>query len=303
MMLQNKAVSVNKPLDKAIHSFKKFLGVLTTIFPIIAWMAVFFIVPVIFIIAVSFCTRGETGEIIYSFTLSNYEKLINPLYTNIFFNSLLVAVFTTVLCLVFGYPFAYIVARANKKYKPLLLLLIILPFFTNSLVRTYAMIILLRSEGIINSYLMKLHLISEPLKLLYNNTAVMIGMTYMMFPFMVLPLYASIEKLDKRFLEAAADLGASPLKVFLKIVLPLTKGGIISGSMLVFVPTLGLFFITDLMGGSKVVLMSNLIKNQFLTARNWPFGSAISVILILVMVAVIAYSTRSGGTKEKMGVF
>jgi spermidine/putrescine transport system permease protein len=165
------------------------------------------------------------------------------------------------------------------------------------------MIILLRSEGIINSYLMKMNLITEPLKLLYNNTGVMIGMTYMMFPFMVLPLYASIEKLDKKLIEAAADLGASPFKVFLKIILPLTKSGIVSGSMLVFIPTLGLFFITDLMGGSKVVLMSNLIKNQFLTARNWPLGSAISVVLILVMVAAIAYSTKSGGTKEDRGLF
>lgn len=189
----------------------------------------------------------------------------------------------------------------QKRYKPILLLLIILPFFTNSLVRTYSMIILLRSEGIINSYLIKFHIISQPLKLLYNNISVMIGMTYMMFPFMVLPLYASIEKLDKRFIEAGADLGATRLKIFFKIVLPLTKGGIISGSMLVFVPALGLFFITDLMGGSKVVLMSNLIKNQFLTARNWPLGSAISVLLIAIMVLAIILGTRNSNEKNKMG--
>lgn len=302
MMLQNKAISINKPLDKEKHSFKKALGVFATVFPILAWMAAFFVIPLIFIVAVSFCTRGETGEVVYNLTLSNYFKLVNPLYIKIFFNSLVIAVCTTVLCLIFGYPFAYIVANAKKKYKPILLLLIILPFFTNSLVRTYSMIILLRSEGIINSYLMKLHIIGEPLKLLYNNTSVMIGMTYMMFPFMVLPLYASIEKLDRRLLEAGADLGATRLKIFLKIVLPLTKGGILSGAMLVFVPTLGLFFITDLMGGSKVVLMSNLIKNQFLTARNWPLGSAISVVLIIIMVMAIALGTRNGSAKEKMGV-
>ncbi len=303
MTFHNKAISISRPFKKENLSFRKWSGVIATIFPVITWMIGFFVIPVIFIVAISFCTRGEAGEIIYDFTLSSYAKLINPLYIKIFVNSLLVAGSATILCLLFGYPFAYIIARASKKYKPILLLLIILPFFTNSLVRTYAMIILLRSEGIINAYLLKLHLISEPLKLLYNNTAVMIGMTYMMFPFMVLPLYASIEKLDKRLIEAAADLGASPLRAFLKVTLPLTKGGIISGSMLVFIPALGLFFITDLMGGSKVVLMSNLIKNQFLTARNWPLGSAISVILILIMVAVIGYNTKNGGAKENMGVF
>lgn len=303
MMFQDKALGINKPFLKEKHSFKNYLGVLGTIFPIVVWMCAFFIVPVIFIVAVSFCNRGQTGEIIYNFTLSNYKNLINPLYIRIFFNSLLIAVSTTLICLVLGYPFAYTVAKASKKYKPLLLLLIVLPFFTNSLVRTYAMIILLRSEGIINSYLIKFHIISEPIKLLYNNIGVMIGMTYMMFPFMVLPLYASIEKLDKRLVEAAADLGASPLNVLLRVILPLTKGGIISGSMLVFVPALGLFFITDLMGGSKIILMSNLIKNQFLTSRNWPLGSAISVVLILIMVLVIGYSTKSGGAEGKMGVF
>jgi spermidine/putrescine transport system permease protein len=142
-------------------------------------------------------------------------------------------------------------------------------------------------------------LINEPLQLMYNNTAVMIGMLYMMFPFMVLPLFASIDKLDMRLLEAAEDLGAKPLNKFLKVTLPLTKGGILSGSLLVFVPTLGLFFITDLMGGSKVVLMSNLIKNQFLTARDWPFGSAISVVLVIVMTVMIALYIRQGGKIDK----
>jgi spermidine/putrescine transport system permease protein len=303
MMFQNKALSINKPLERDKITIKKASGFLATVFPIVLWMTAFFIVPVVFIVAVSFCMRGETGEVIYSLTLSNYKALFNPLYTRIFASSLVVAVLTTVLCLVFGYPFAYIVARASKRYKPMLLLLIILPFWTNSLVRTYAMIILLRTEGILNSYLLDLNIISQPLQLLYNNTGVMIGMTYMMFPFMVLPLYASIEKLDKRLIEAASDLGASPFRAFLEVTLPLTKSGIISGSMLVFVPTLGLFFITDLMGGSKVVLMSNLIKNQFLTARNWPLGSAISVVLIMVMVILIGYYTKQSSTGMKREVF
>ncbi|MGH4141091.1 ABC transporter permease [Clostridium sp.] len=268
-----------------------------TILPAMLWMIGFFVIPLLFIVIVSFSTRGEVGNIVYKFTLSNYTKILNPLYINIFGESILIAINTTVLCLLLGYPFAFIIANVNKKFKPLLLLLIILPFWTNSLVRTYAMIILLRTEGIINTVLLNLHIINIPLNLMYNNTAVMIGMLYMMFPFMVLPLYTSIEKLDKRILDAASDLGATPIYKFIKITLPLTMSGIVSGSILVFIPTLGLFFITDLMGGSKVILMSNLIKNQFLTARDWPFGSAISVILIIFMISIIIYNSRVSGTK------
>lgn len=280
-------------------SLKNKKGIFVTILPVSLWMLAFFIVPLLLILVVSFCTRGETGDIIFKFTLSNYERMFNKLYLVIFLKSLMVSIFTTLICLIFGYPFAFIIARANKKIKPLLLLLIILPFWTNSLVRTYAMIILLRTEGILNTFLLNIGLIKEPLKLMYNNAAVMIGMLYMMFPFMVLPLYATIEKLDLRVLEAADDLGANPVKKFINVTLPLTRSGILSGSILVLVPTLGLFFITDLMGGSKVVLMSNVIKNQFLTARDWPFGSAISVILMIVMVIVIFYYTKLGGDTKK----
>mgnify|MGYP001218807285 CR=1 FL=1 len=281
------------------NSISKYL---TTIFPAALWMTGFFVIPIFLIVFVSFCTRGEVGDIVYKFTLSNYSRLFNSLYMDIFSKSILVAVYTTIFCLLFGYPFAFIIANSKKKYKPIFLLLIMLPFWTNSLVRTYAMIVLLRTEGIINTVLLHLGLINAPLHMMYNNFAVMVGMIYMMFPFMVLPLYTSIEKLDRRLLDAASDLGAGPVKKFLKITLPLTKGGIISGSLLVFVPTLGLFFITDLMGGSKVVLMSNLIKNQFLTARDWPFGSAISVILIAVMVTVIILNSKMGGTKDNKEV-
>lgn len=279
-----------------------FKSMLVTILPAALWMLGLFVLPLILIVIVSFSTRGEVGDIVYSFTLDNYTKLLNPLYINIFIKSVLIALFTTALCLVFGYPFAFIVARAGKTLKPLLLVLIMLPFWTNSLVRTYAMIILLRTEGIINTVLRYIGLIDQPLELMYNNFAVMVGMLYMMFPFMVLPLYASIDKLDMKLLEAADDLGAKPLNKFLRVMLPLTKGGILSGSLLVFVPTLGLFFVTDLMGGSKVVLMSNLIKNQFLTARDWPFGSAISVVLVMVMILMIALYIKQGGKIDKKAV-
>lgn len=282
---------------KTKKSLGKFLQYLVTIIPATVWMLAFFVIPLLLIVIVSFCTRGEIGNIVYKFTLSNYTRLLSSLYVDIFIKSILIAIYTTVLCLVIGYPFAYMIASYSKKVKPILLLLVMLPFWTNSLVRTYAMIVLLRTEGIINTVLLHIGLIKVPLHLMYNNTSIMIGMLYIMFPFMVLPLYTSIEKLDKRVLEAAADLGANPVKRFLKVTLPLTKSGIMSGSLLVFVPTLGLFFITDLMGGSKIVLMSNLIKNQFLTARDWPFGSAISVILIIVMISFIVLNSKSSGTK------
>lgn len=299
--------NTNTPKNKGIQSgtkdkFKKSLGAFVTILPVSIWMLAFFIIPLILIFIVSFASRGEAGDIVYNFTLSNYARIFDKLYLTIFFKSILIGLATTLICLVLGYPFAFIIARSGKKLKPLFLLLIMLPFWTNSLVRTYAMIILLRTEGLINTLLLNIGLINEPLQLMYNNTAVMIGMLYMMFPFMVLPLYASIEKLDMNILEAAEDLGANPLNKFLKVTLPLTKGGIFSGSLLVFVPTLGLFFITDLMGGSKVMLMSNLVKNQFLTARDWPFGSAISVVLMLVMIILIFYYTKFSGNKDKWEV-
>jgi spermidine/putrescine transport system permease protein len=277
-------------------------GPVVTLAPIIIWMLALFIVPILLVVLVSFFVRGEIGDIQYTFTIKNYVNLVNARYAKILWDSLVISAFTTIFCLILGYPFAYYVARAPKKIRPLLLLLIILPFWTNSLVRTYAWILLLRTEGIINTILMNLHFISQPLQLLYNDGAVLIGMVYVMFPFMVLPLYSSIEKLDFSLLEAASDLGASPYKAFCEITLPLTKAGIMSGCILVFVPTLGYFFIPDLMGGSKIILISNLIKNQFLAARNWPLGAAVSVVLIIIMFVLLSIYSKLGGTKDKMEV-
>lgn len=263
--------------------------------PVVIWMVAFFLVPLLLVFAVSFMTRGQYGDIQHTVTGSNYVRLISPMYLKIFWDSLIISLLTTIACLFMGYPFAYIIAGMPRRFRPILMMLIILPFWTNSLVRTYAWIILLRTEGIINTYLMSFGIIHEPLKLLYNSGAVLVGMLYIMFPFMVLPIYTSVEKLDRTLLEAASDLYASPAKVFLKVTLPLTKPGIMAGCLLVFVPTLGLFFIPDLMGGSKIILISNLIKNQFLTARDWPFGTAISVVLIVVMLIIISIYTKRGG--------
>ncbi|MFS8578584.1 MAG: ABC transporter permease [Novibacillus thermophilus] len=265
-------------------------------------MILFFVFPLIFIFMMSFAVRGLYGGVEYSFTLENYVRFFDPLYLNILWESILIAALTTVICLVFGYPFAYIVARAPRKYRNILLMLIVVPFWTNSLIRTYAWIVLLRTEGVINTVLLQLGVISEPFEMLYNTGAVMVGLAYTLFPFMVLPLYASIEKLDQNLLEAASDLGAKPWQTFAKVTLPLTMPGVVAGCLLVFIPTLGLFFIPDLMGGSKTMLIGNLIRNQFLTARDWPFGSAASVILMILTLIFVLIYLRSGGDKKGMEV-
>lgn len=278
-------------------------GLFWTITPVFLWLALFLAVPLLLVVVVSFASRGTYGDIKYVFHLNNYLRMFNPLYVRILWVSLVISFITTALCLLAGYPFAYFVARSPKKYRTALLMLIIVPFWTNSLVRTYAWITLLRTEGIINSYLMKLGAIDHPLAMLYNQGAVLVGLVYTLFPFMVLPLYASIEKLDPAYLEAAGDLGATPWKSFLRVTLPLTMPGIIAGSLLVFIPTLGYFFIPDLMGGSKTMLISNLIKNQFLTARDWPFGAALSIVLIIITLVLVSAYVRVAGSKRDTEVF
>ena len=198
---------------------------------------------------------------------------------HVFWNSFYLSAVTTLLCLVIGYPFAYLIARADPRVRPYLLLLVIVPFWTSSLVRTYAMIVILNTNGLLNTLLQALGLIDEPLELLYTDGAVIAGLVYTLLPFMVLPLYAAIEKLDWRLVEAARDLGARKVRTFVSVIIPLTSPGIVAGCMLVFLPGLGMFYVADFLGGSKTTLIGNLIQRQFLSARDWPFGSAASVTL------------------------
>lgn len=283
---------------------RKIAGVAVTISPTYLWMTLFLAVPMLYIFIVSLCKRSAYGQIIYSFNIKNYTIMFqnNFMYLKVFWDSAVIAFFTTLFCILIGYPFAYFIAKAPKKYRGLLMILVIIPFWTNSLVRTYAWIILLRSQGIINMVLMNLHIISKPIEMLYNSGAVFVGLSYTLLPFMVLPLYTSIDKLDKSYLEAASDLGAHPWKRFWHITLPLTMPGVTAGSILVFIPTLGYFFIPDLMGGSTTMLIGNLIKNQFLTARNWPFGASLSVLLILLTLILIRVYERLAGSKGNMEV-
>ena len=212
---------------------------------------------------------------------------MDTVYAKIFLHSFSLAGIVTFLCLCLSYPFAYSLARMNHAYKDLLLLLVIIPFWTSSLIRTYAIVILLKAKGILNTGLLYLGIIHTPLQLLYTNTAVLIGLIYTLLPFMILPLYANIEKLDTRLLDAARDLGASKPRLFFKIILPLTWPGILAGCMLVFLPAMSMFYIPDLLGGAKSILVGNLIENQFLAAHNWPSGAAVSIVLTLLMALLL----------------
>ncbi|MGC9303084.1 spermidine/putrescine ABC transporter permease PotB [Bacillus cereus] len=255
--------------------------------PTVAWLLIFFLIPLVFVLGFAFMQRGAYGTVEMQFTLENISRVFDPLYLGTLWETVKIAVITTVICLLIGYPFAYTITIVDREYRSILLLLATIPFWINFLVRSYAWIVILRSQGLVNTLLLKLGIISEPLNLLYNTPSVILGMVYSLLPFMILPVYAAIEQLDKRKLEAAYDLGATPIKAFWNITVPMTMSGIATGSILVFVSSIGMFVVSDVMGGSKVALIGNVIQNQFLGARDWPFGSALSIIVVLFSVLLI----------------
>lgn len=251
------------------------------------WFGLFALIPVALVFLTSFLTPGLDVLVRFRFTVGNYLQLFNGIYVKIFLQSFYLAGSCTLICFLLAYPFAYIIARTKSKYKTLFLLLIIIPFWTNSLIRTYAIMILLKAKGLINIVLMATGIINHPLQLLYGYFAVLVGCVYDLLPFMILPLYASIEKIDQSLLEAAHDLGASRLYTLRKVVVPLTMPGIIAGILLVFLPAMTMFYIPVLLGGAKNLLLGNLIENQFLSANNWPLGSATSIIITALLLFVL----------------
>ncbi|GAB1536869.1 spermidine/putrescine ABC transporter permease PotB [Geovibrio sp. ADMFC3] len=265
------------------------------------WFLIFVFVPNILVFAVSFLERHENNFVTFSFTLENYQRIFTSVYFTVFAESFRLAFISMLICLLVGYPFAYRLARLKGRVKHILFMLIIIPFWTSSLIRTYAIMIVLKTNGLLNKTLLATGIISEPLELLYTGTAVTIGMVYSLLPFMILPLYASIEKLDKVYIEAAGDLGANKIQTFIKVIIPLTMPGIIAGCILVFLPSFCLFYIPDLMGGAKELLIGNLIKNQFLSARDWPFGSAVSVVLSGIMAVLLLVYYKSTKLVQKSG--
>ncbi|MFM4971805.1 spermidine/putrescine ABC transporter permease PotB [Aeromonas veronii] len=268
---------------------------------ILGWLTLFVFLPNLMIIGVSFLTRDESELIAPLFTLSNYGRLLDPLYFEVLLHSLWLALLATSICLLVGYPFAWLLAHLPARIRPLLLFLVVVPFWTNSLIRTYALKVLLGTRGLINGWLLDLGLIERPLQMMYTEVAVIIGLVYVLLPFMVLPLYSSIEKLDGHLLEAARDLGANGWQRLVRIIFPLTLPGIIAGCLLVFLPAMGMFYVSDLLGGAKHLLIGNLIKTQFLNSRDWPFGAAISVMLTVLMALLVYCYWRAGKLLSKKG--
>ena len=249
------------------------------------------VVPTVIIIVYSLLTRGVYGGVEQPFTLENYTRLFDPLYAMIFARSFWIAGVATVLCIALGFPLALFIARSGAR-KNLYLSLVILPFWTSFLIRTYAWMFLLRDTGLINTVLQKLGLTHDPLPLLYNNGAVVLGLVYSYLPFVVLPIYATLERLDRTLLEASADLGARPWATLTHVTIPLSAPGIRAGGILVFIPCLGAYLTPDLLGGGKSVMIGNLIQNQFTTARDWPFGAAISLTLMAIVMLLLWLSAR-----------
>jgi spermidine/putrescine transport system permease protein len=253
------------------------------------WILLFVLAPNLLVVMTSFLTRDDAHFIRWQATLENYLRLFDPDYLAVFGHSFYMALVTTLLCLLVGYPFAYLLSRLRAGVKPYLLFLVIVPFWTNSLVRTYAMKLLIATNGLVNQTLLGLGWIDTPLRLLYTETAVIVGLFYVLLPFMILPLYAIFEQLRPELLEASGDLGAGTWQTFRRVVLPLTMPGIIAGCLLVLLPAVGMFYVGDVLGGAKNLLIGNVIKNQFLDARDWPFGAAISLLLTLAM-AMLLYA-------------
>jgi spermidine/putrescine transport system permease protein len=271
------------------------LQVLVLIFPSLFWLVVFFAIPLIIVFVYSFLKRGPYGQIVWEFNLNNYARFFDPLYLKIFVRSFKIAGITTVVSFLLGYPMAYWIATRPPKWRNTLLLLLMIPFWTNFLVRTYAWILILRDTGLINNALMSLGFISEPLPLFGNDLAIIIGLVYGWFPDMVLPCYAAVERLDFSLVEAAQDLYANELRAFARVIFPLTLPGVVAGSILVFIPSLGAYVTPDLLGGAKSVMIGNVIQSQFLTVRDYPFGSAFSFVLMAMMLVATLIYFRVGG--------
>jgi spermidine/putrescine transport system permease protein len=256
------------------------------------YVILFMVIPLGFILAYSFMQRGAYGGVLAEYSLSNYTRALDPIYIKVLITSIVIAAATTALALLIGYPVAYAMTLLPKKWQSILLMLIVLPFWTNFLIRTYAWILLLNSEGIINKALLSLGVISSPLEVLYTPGAVVVGLLYGYLPLMILPIYSSLERIDPTLREAAVNLGATRRETFTQITLPLSLSGAMVGSIFVFVPSVGNFIVPELLGGGKTVMVGNLIRDQFLKARDWPFGSVLALVLVVMLVALFALQAR-----------
>ncbi|HGO5814923.1 TPA: spermidine/putrescine ABC transporter permease PotB [Mannheimia haemolytica] len=281
---------------KANNKFQN--GAVATIF---GWLLLFVLVPNVLVLIISFLTENRQSQyfVDFAFSLDAYKSLFNDTYAVVLWNSLYMAGIATFFCLIIGYPFAFFIAKMPEKIRPFLLFLVVLPFWTNSLIRIYGIKIFLGVKGVLNETLMSLGLISEPLRLLNSEAAIIIGLVYILLPFMILPLYSSIEKIDNRLLEAAKDLGANAFQRFIKVTIPLTMPGIVAGCLLVLLPAMGMFYVADLLGGGKTPLVGNIIKSLFLNTNQFALGSAVSIALTILMALMLYVYYRANKLLNK----
>ena len=264
------------------------------------WLFIFFIAPLLIVFVYSFLERGTYGGVEWIFTLENFERVFDMLYFSTFVNSAKIALLTTAIAMLVGYPIAYFIATRPEKKRGTLLMMLMIPFWTNFLIRTYAWLMLLRNNtGLINVTLMNLGIIHEPLPLFGNTFAIVLGLVYGWLPDMILPIYAALDRLDHSLVEAAEDLYASGWKTFFRVIFPLSLPGVIAGSMLVFIPSLGAFVTPAILGGGKTLMIGNVISNQFLAAHDWPFGSALSMLMMAFMLIATLIYFRSSGDEER----
>lgn len=258
---------------------------------VITW-TLLFALPVGLILVYSFFTRGPFGGVEYRLTLRNFERAMDPLFVGVLWSSIQIAAITTALAVLVGYPAAYFIATRSPRWRLPLLVLVVLPFWTNLLIRTYAWIVLLNREGLINRTLEGLGILDRPLPFLGTRFAIVVGLLYVYLPLMILPLFSAIERLGLAPRQAAADLGASPACAFLRVTLPLTLPGVMAGCVFVFVPSLGNFIVPDLLGGGKSIMVGNLIQTQFFQARDWPFGAVLSISVLVVTTVLLLVQAR-----------
>ena len=265
----------------------RLLGRLATLGPGLGYLLVFLVVPLALVLSYTLFQRGRFGGIVYEVSGENFSRVADGLYLSVIWTSIKIAGITTALALVLGYPTAYLIAHLPQRWRNVALILVVLPFWTNFLIRTYAWIILLNSEGVVNHALTGIGIIDAPLQLLYTKGAIVGGLLYAYLPLMVLPLYSAIERLDPQLREASANLGARPVRTFWSVTLPLTLPGVLTGCVFVFVPSLGNFVIPELLGGGRTVMVGNLIRDQFLKARDWPFGATLALVVVALLVLLL----------------
>ena len=267
-------------------------NVAMTIGPMALWTILFFVFPFIYIIMVSFCSRDQFGNIIYSFTLDAYKTLTHAVYLQVIGRTMKMAVIVTALVTLIAYPYAYFISRASKKVQSLLIIAVMIPFWINSLLRIYAIMNFTSKYGLINNFLMGIGVIKEPIQMLYTTGAVYFGLVYSLVPMMVMPLYSCLEKIDPAVLEAGRDLGCSSAQLFRKVIFPLSIPGIMGGLVLVFVPAMFNFYIADALGGGKTIIIGNMISSQFSTSKNWPLGAALSVVVMIISTIIIIIKNK-----------